>query len=242
MTHKKVKLFVLILFCISLTGLNAQTVKDIDENVYHTVTIGKQVWMVENLKTTKYNNGDPISKVADIDVWKALETGGYCDYNNDVNNSLACGRLYNWYAVDDKRNIAPKGWHVPSIDEWQILVDYLGGYNVAALKLKKSTGWPDVQGKQRNGTNESGFSALPGQLRRDNGNTYVFSNSNDGILYGSCFWSSTCFPREATDDDENNLDDIAKGFNMYFKNGIDLISIGGEFDKTQGRAVRCIKD
>jgi len=84
MKHKKVKLFGLILFCISLTGLNAQTVKDIDGNVYHTVTIGTQVWMVENLNTTKYNNGDPISKAADTDVWNTLNTGGYCDYDNNA--------------------------------------------------------------------------------------------------------------------------------------------------------------
>src|SRR5665647_3709784 len=111
------------------------TVTDIDGNVYHTVTIGTQVWMVENLKTTKYRNGDPIPNVTDNIAWGALTTGAYCNYNNDTNNSITYGRLYNWYAANN-RNIAPSGWHVPTVAEWTILITYVGGKSVGGDKLK----------------------------------------------------------------------------------------------------------
>src|SRR5665648_135982 len=100
------------------------TVTDIDGNVYHTVTIGTQVWMVENLKTTKYRNGNPITNVT-VDVrWAALSDGAYCDYKNLSNNSATYGLLYNWYAVKTG-DLAPTGWHVPSDAEWTTLVTFL---------------------------------------------------------------------------------------------------------------------
>ena len=92
----------------------SETVKDIDGNVYHTVTIGTQIWMVENLKTTKYRNGDGIPNVTDNTQWGNLTTWAYCNYNNDAANGTKYGKLYNWYAVNDSRNIAPTGWHVPT--------------------------------------------------------------------------------------------------------------------------------
>jgi uncharacterized protein (TIGR02145 family) len=101
-------------------------VTDIDGNVYQTVTIGAQVWMAENLKVTHYRNGDPIPNVTDTAAWEGLSTGAYCEYDNDINNVATYGRLYNWYAVDDSRGLAPEGWHVPSDDEWKQLEMYLG--------------------------------------------------------------------------------------------------------------------
>jgi len=144
------------------------TVTDIDGNVYHTVKIGTQVWLVENLKTTKYRNGDPIPTITDDDKWQNTKTGAYCNYNNDANNSAIYGRLYNWYAVNDYRNIAPIGWHVPTITEWITLITYLNGEDAAytgpstaIIKLKEigTTHW---QSPNAEATNETGFTALPG--------------------------------------------------------------------------------
>src|SRR5665647_1584626 len=104
-------LFSVILFCIGLTGLQAQTVKDIDGNVYHTVKIGTQVWMVENLKTTKYNDGTSIPNIIDGTTWSNLTTPGFCFYNNDAANKNIYGALYNWYTVNTGK-LAPTGWHV----------------------------------------------------------------------------------------------------------------------------------
>src|ERR1035437_40951 len=108
-----------------------KTVTDIDGNVYHTVTIGSQVWMVENLKTTRFLNGESIPNITDNYSWATLSTGAYCDYDNLTDNSSNYGHLYNWFAVVDSRKIAPTGWHVPTDAEWIILQNYLlaNGYN-----------------------------------------------------------------------------------------------------------------
>jgi uncharacterized protein (TIGR02145 family) len=106
------------------------TVTDYDGNFYRTVRIGDQCWMMDNLKVTHYRNGDPIPNVTDAGEWNNLSTGAYCDYNNDPANADAYGRLYNFCAVYDSRNIAPEGWHVATDEEWQTLVDFLGGDDV----------------------------------------------------------------------------------------------------------------
>ena len=108
-------------------------VTDFEGNVYHTITIGSQVWMVENLKTKKYSNGDPIPNVVGSTAWTNLKSGAYCDYDNNASNSAVYGRLYNWYAVNDSRNIAPAGWHVPISTEWLGLEYFLGGQNGGAF-------------------------------------------------------------------------------------------------------------
>jgi uncharacterized protein (TIGR02145 family) len=143
------------------TDVETNTVTDIDGNIYHTVTIGTQVWMVENLKTTKYRNGDPIPNVTG-NAWAALTTGAYCWYNNDAATYKATyGALYNWYAVADSRNIAPTGWHVPTDAEWTTLTTFLGGESVAGGKLKE-TGTNHWTSPNTGATNETGFTALPG--------------------------------------------------------------------------------
>jgi uncharacterized protein (TIGR02145 family) len=157
-------------------------VTDIDGNIYNTVAIGTQVWMVENLKTTKYRNGDPIPNVTENIEWSNLTTGAYCDYDNTPGNSVTYGKLYNWFAVNDSRNIAPTGWHVPSDAEWTILTSFLGGEEVAGGKLKE-TGTTHWQSPNTGATNESGFSGLPGGDNRFGS----FSSLGD---FG-CFWSST---------------------------------------------------
>ncbi|MFT3753405.1 MAG: FISUMP domain-containing protein [Paludibacter sp.] len=163
---------------------DALTVVDADGNLYHTVTIGTQVWMVENLRTTKYRNGDPIPNITDNSSWVYLSGGAYCWFNNDIANKEIYGALYNGYTVFDSRNIAPFGWHVPALEEWTILSTYLGGDVLAGSKLKESGAarWytPNV-----GATNESGFTALPGGAR--NKDTGAFTN----LGLNCFFWNKT---------------------------------------------------
>ena len=136
---------------------------DIDGNEYKTITIGTQTWMAENLRTTKYRNGDPITYIGGFD-WGTSLSGAYCWINNNVAFKVTYGGSYNWFAIADNRNIAPVGWHVPTDTEWATLTDYLGGTNVAGDKLKE-TGtmhWPTPNS---GATNSSGFTALPGGYR-----------------------------------------------------------------------------
>ena len=147
------------------------------------VNIGNQTWMKKNLNVTTYRNGDPIPEVKDSKEWAKLITGAWCHYNNDPANDVIYGKLYNWYAVNDPRGLAPKGWHVPGDDEWTILTTYLGGTDIAGSKMKE-TGtkhWTDVEGIV---TNSSGFTSLPGGSRDQEG---AFSDIGE-VAY---LWSST---------------------------------------------------
>jgi len=144
--------------CVKVTTISKDsgTVSDIDGNIYHTIKIGDQLWMAENLKVTHYRNGDPIPHVSDITEWMNLTTGAYFNYDNNETNADTYGRLYNWYAVNDSRNIAPRGWHVPSDAEWMTLVYYLGE-DGDRLKESGTEHWSSPN----TGTNESGFTGLP---------------------------------------------------------------------------------
>jgi uncharacterized protein (TIGR02145 family) len=126
-------------------------------------TIGSQIWSTANLNVAKYRNGDLIPNVTDVNQWANLTTGAWCWYNNDSATYAATyGRLYNWYAVNDPRGLAPQGWHVPSNAEWATLETTVGGSSIAGGALKSTTGWiaPNT-----GATNSSGFSALPGGYR-----------------------------------------------------------------------------
>jgi hypothetical protein len=101
------------------------TVKDIDGHVYQTFIIGKQVWMAENLQVTRYRNGEAIPNITDTAAWTASTSGAYCNYNNDTGNVAGYGRLYNWHAINDKRKLAPEGWHIPTEEEIATLVALL---------------------------------------------------------------------------------------------------------------------
>lgn len=156
-------------------------VMDIDGNVYHSVTIGTQTWTVENLKTTRYNDGTFIQNVTDDANWQTLNEPAYCWYNNDAVNKSTYGALYNWYAVHTGK-LCPIGWHIPTDKEWTILVNYLiaNGYNydgtttedLTAKSLAATTNWDTETGAGRVGNtdfpakrNSSGFTALPGGYR-----------------------------------------------------------------------------
>lgn len=145
---------------------------DIDGNIYNTVKIGNQVWLKENLKVTRYNNGDPIRLVTDTNAWTKLTAAAYCNYDNNNRIAREYGRLYNYYTVTDKRKLCPSGTHVPDDKEWETLSDFLGGKMVAGGKMKEpgTKHWrsPNVMAIDTTNGNiseipaeESGFSALP---------------------------------------------------------------------------------
>ena len=124
---RKVQLFIapLFLLALGLTGCGKNAVKDIDGNKYKTIKIGTQIWMAENLKTTHFNDGTSIVQIDKYDDWKGLISPAYCWYANDSTNKEVYGALYNWYAVNTKK-LCPKGWHVPTDEEWKQLEICLG--------------------------------------------------------------------------------------------------------------------
>lgn len=216
---KQLNLFSAFILIVLFSAMNAtfSQVTDKDGNVYKTVTIGNQVWMAENLNVTQYRNGDPIPEVQDKEEWDNLTTGAWCWYENNSANGTTYGRLYNWFAVNDPRGLAPEGWHIPSSDEWNKLTDNLGGAENAGTKLKTTSGW-DNGG---NGDNKSGFSAIPGGYRTHDG---YFSNMGRNAL----FWTSTEFNTT----------------NAWFRNVIGSITdvYAPNYGKDFGLSVRCVKD
>ena len=206
-------------------NLTYGTVTDIEGNTYKTIAIGTQTWMAENLKTTKYRNGDPINNVVGSIFWWGAADGSYCWYNNDqvVNKSLY-GALYNWYAVSDSRNIAPIGWHVPTDAEVATLVTFLGGENVAGGKLKEQ-GLEHWLISNSGATNSSGFSALPAGKR---GNSNIEIGVFDYATNASWWWSTSEFSSTNS-----------KYFSVASVNDDVYLSNSG---KTDGFSVRCIKD
>lgn len=181
------------------------------------VTIGRQVWMTVNLNVTRFRNGDSIPEAKTPQEWlwaQQYKKPAWCYYDN---NPLYkdYGILYNWYAVSDPRGLAPEGWHVPSDSEWLQLVKFLGGEKLAAVKMRHKIGW----NKGENGSNASGFSALPGGYRGDTGGFQTFGSS-------AHWWSATGY-------DTNNAWYISlwpTGF-MY-----------GNYYNGSGYGVRCIRD
>jgi uncharacterized protein (TIGR02145 family) len=150
---------------------------------YGVVLIGDQCWFAENLRTTVYADGSAIPEVTDDNAWEGLSTGARCDYDNYASNVATYGRLYNWYAATDAAGLCPTGWHVPTDDEWTALETYLGanGHSGAeGTALKSTSGWSG----SGNGTDDFGFSALPGGFRDSNG----FFGDAEG---GGVWWSSS---------------------------------------------------
>ncbi len=198
-------------------------VTDYDGNTYNTVQIGTQLWLQENLKVTHYRNGNTIPEVTDDAAWNALTSGAYCNYNNEVGYVTTYGRLYNYYAATDSRNLCPTGWHVSSYDEWfTTLANYLGGENIAGGKLKEAgtTHWVQNIGA----TNSSAFTGLPGGMR------YQGAWSGDiGSMYGY-FMTSTEYDYDPTQ--------VMSAVLGYYDNRLQY----GIFGKSDGLSVRCVKD
>jgi uncharacterized protein (TIGR02145 family) len=169
----------------SILPVNIGTVTDIEGNTYKTIKIGDQWWMTENLRTTRYRNGDSISFVTESYEWVNADTGAYCNYGNDTGYVKTFGRLYNWQAVNDSRNMAPTGWHVSSDAEWTILAAFLGGDSVAGGKIKES-GYLHWASPNTGGTNESGFTAFAGGSRTGDASGAFYGLGQYGNL-----WTST---------------------------------------------------
>jgi len=196
------------------------SVVDYEGNIYTPITIGTQTWLVENLKSAKLNDGTIIQNVTINTQWSGLQIPGYCWYNNnETANKDIYGALYNWFAVGTGK-LCPAGWHVPSVSEWLTLSNYLGGADIAAVKLKETgtSHWDAPSGS----TNESGFTARGGGMRTIYG---VFSE----ILHSGYWWTNETSPG---------------GTGAFHRT---IISISprvseGNYNKTTGLSVRCIRD
>lgn len=217
-------------FTTKITGVNFNTsliygtVIDTEGKSYKTIPIGIQVWMAENLKTTKFNDGIAIPKIINNEEWINLLTPAYCWLNNnDTLYENIYGAHYNWFAVNTAK-LCPAGWHVPSDSEWQLLVDYLGGSNNAGSKIKEA-GKNNWAVPNTDATNSSGFTALPGGARSSMDGTF----SGQGTLAG--WWSST----------ENGTSPLSTAWFRWIYGDTTVVARDQNY-KFSGFNVRCVKD
>jgi len=199
-----------------------ELITDINEpGKYTSVWIHGQQWMTRNLAVASYRNGDRIPQVKDENKWAALTTGAWCWFNNDSATGAIYGRLYNWYAVNDPRGLAPVGWHVPSDAEWDSLETHLGNNAGGKLKETGTTHWalPNT-----GATNKTGFTGLPGGYRG------FLGSWNSGTGYTGFWWSSTEY---------ESYPNSAWYRRLLYNNG--YIENWPE-DKHTGASVRCLRD
>lgn len=179
------------------------------------IKLGDVIWSTQNLDVTTYRNGDTIPEVKDPIEWSKLTTGAWCFLNNESDNGNCYGKLYNWYAINDPRGLAPEGYHIPTENEWNALIRSQGDVKVANEKMRSISGWTS-----NIGTNTSGFNALPASYRSTDGTFYI-----SGYFAG--WWSVT----------QNKNKAILYGI------GWDLKTIDSEYiDKQFGCSVRCVKN
>jgi uncharacterized protein (TIGR02145 family) len=197
----------------------------IDEGCIASVLICNKTWMLKNLDVSTYRNGDPIPEVTDPTAWFSTTTGAWCYYNNDPANGAVYGKLYNWYAVNDPRGLAPVGWHVPTDVEWTDLVNCQGGFAVAGGKLKEA-GLTHWDSPNTSATNSSGFTALAGGNLSSIGMAWY----NKGLL--AVFWTSTPFPFSTN----------AANYHRLFYNSSTVSSSDSGGLHGDGMSVRCVKD
>jgi uncharacterized protein (TIGR02145 family) len=176
-------------FSTTIDGIKG-TVNDSEGNIYQTIGIGYQMWMAENLKTTKYNDDTTIPEIAQSSQWVNLTSGAYCWYDNNSSYENPYGKLYNWHAVNSGK-LCPSGWHVPTFDEWFILINFLGGQESGG-KLKE-IGTSHWKSPNIGATNITGFTALPGG-RRDGKEGETWSGRFIIMGGNGLFWSSTEAP------------------------------------------------
>ncbi|MCB9194219.1 MAG: fibrobacter succinogenes major paralogous domain-containing protein [Flavobacteriales bacterium] len=203
----------------------SSTVTDIDGNVYPIVQIGSQCWLAENLRTSRYRNGDQIPNVTNDSIWSSLSTGAWCFYENNGTYDAMYGKLYNWYVASDTRGVCPLGWHVPTDPEWSLLCDSLGGSNVAGGAMK-TTG--TIEGSSglwhmpnAGATNSSGFSGVP------NGYHYT-AGYFSGFGYYSGYWTTS---------------EYSAGVAWYRNLNYQVESVyQGYGNKKDGLCIRCLRD
>jgi len=202
--------------------VSTTTVTDIDGNVYPVITIGNQTWMQENLKVTRYSDGEAIPTGLSDASWGTTTSGALAIYNNDAANNTAYGKLYNWYAGIDSRKIAPQGWHVPSKEEWETLINFLGGSLTAGGELKEA-GLTHWSSPNSGATNNSGFNGLPAGTRLPAG-SYTFIGNN------GYWWTSTEYLAGSADAEAM----------LLLNSSIESLQVTGS--KQNGASIRCIKD
>lgn len=191
------------------------------DNAFGEVRIGNQIWMAQNLNTTQFSNGEIIPEAKTAKEWRIAgdkKQPAWCYYDNNTKNGEKYGKLYNWYAVADARNICPTGWHVPSDSDWKEIIEYLGDHSVAGGRMKSKNSW---KFPNANATNESNFNGLPAGFR-DNDGTFSIMG------YNGAWWSAT----------------EANEFSTWFRyldyaNGD---AYRGAHNKRNGASVRCLKD
>ena len=222
---------------IKTYNYDGETVNDADGNLYHTITIGNQVWMAENLKTTKYSDGTAIRNITDNAQWIADTLGAYCNYDNDDENVDTYGRLYNWYAVNSGK-LCPTGFHIPTEAEWDVLVSSIHSDSIylfdntrdsVGINLKAPFGWSNDGG----GTDDYKFRALPAGSRQNFDGSF-----NDQGDYGY-WWSLDGTSRTeilGLDTLEMNI-----GYYRYLTYFADNLK-KGDYSSALGLSVRCIKD
>jgi uncharacterized protein (TIGR02145 family) len=213
------------------------TVTDIDGNVYNVVSIGSQCWMKENLKTTRYRNGDPITTGLSNTQWTNTTVGAWAYYENNLQYNNPYGKLYNWYAVADGRGVCPTGWHVPSSSDWKKLIKHLdaladttcfqcftsnsaAGPMKATGNLQAGTGlW---EAPNFGATNSSGFTSLPSGVRGWSDGIY-----SDLSTYTSYWTSTSGFPMNA------------QAYDMDYSEDYVFVFVS---DRNEGQSIRCIRD
>jgi uncharacterized protein (TIGR02145 family) len=208
MFMNKVKIILISIFFFSLASFGQN------------ITIGDQEWTAKNLTVEKFKNGDPIQQVKTNEAW--LQAGkdkqpAWCYYKNDPANGTKYGKLYNWYAVNDPRGLAPEGYHIPTDSEWFELIKYLGGEYAAGKKIKSVSGWKN----NGNGTNECKFAGLPGGNRNQYGEF-------EGLGAYAGWWTTNSWASDSAKG--RNLNDYGTDLNGCFPN------------MANGMSIRCIKD
>ncbi len=211
-------LLIILVFFTSCANQPKKCV-DIDGNSYSVVKIGTMLWTGKNLDVSHYRNGEPILEVQDTKEWSTLTTGAWCYNENKAENGKTYGKLYNWYAVNDPRGLAPKGWHVPTDAEWSELALLLGGSQEAGGAMKATVLWNEPNA---GANNKSGFAALPAGARRDSDGKFMEPGEFNRL------WSST----------ELTIKTVGVSALGYF----DAVLRQGKAGKNNGFSVRCIKD
>lgn len=210
---------ILLLLIATAFSFTAHTqVTDVDSNLYQTIKIGNQEWMAENLKTTRYNDGELIPLVTDNSTWSNLSSPAYCWHTNDSTlYSQTYGALYNWHTIKTNK-LCPVGWHVPTDADWTTLTNYLGDDAGGKLKETGTTYWAS---HNTEASNETGFNALPGDLRQPDGEFYMLG-------YSGYWWTSTIKSDRAA-------------WYRRMDNGTSYVSRYSAYTQA-GFSVRCIKD